>query len=65
MRLYTSIVQVRSIRYHDIAQTLRARIVEGDLASGRLLQSESELSKEFTVSRVTIRRALEVLRDEG
>ncbi|MGA0186387.1 MAG: GntR family transcriptional regulator [Ilumatobacteraceae bacterium] len=56
---------MRSIRYHDIAQTLRARIVEGDLASGRLLQSESELSKEFTVSRVTIRRALEVLRDEG
>ncbi|MFZ9818942.1 MAG: GntR family transcriptional regulator [Ilumatobacteraceae bacterium] len=56
---------MRSIRYHDIAQTLRARIVEGDLASGRLLPSESELSKEFTVSRVTIRRALEVLRDEG
>ena len=64
-RLYTSIVQVRSIRYHDIAQTIRARIVEGDFASGRLLPSESELSSEFEVSRVTIRRALEVLRDEG
>lgn len=65
MRLYTSIVQVRSIRYHAIAQTIRTRIVEGELASGRLLPSESELSAEFAVSRVTIRRALEVLRDEG
>lgn len=33
--------------------------------AGRLLPSESDLSAEFSVSRVTVRRALEVLRDEG
>lgn len=33
--------------------------------AGRLLPSEADLSAEFSVSRVTVRRALEVLRDEG
>jgi GntR family transcriptional regulator len=30
-----------------------------------LLPSEAELSSEFSVSRVTVRKALEMLRDEG
>ena len=29
------------------------------------MPSESELSREFAVSRVTVRRALELLREEG
>ena len=62
---YTSIVQVRSIRYHAIAAALRERVQAGQFLAGRLLPSESELSTEFSVSRVTVRRALEVLRDEG
>lgn len=37
----------------------------GEYAAGRLLPSESVLSGEFDVSRVTIRKALELLRDEG
>jgi GntR family transcriptional regulator len=56
---------VRQSRYRSIADDLRARIEEGDLGAGRLLPSEAELSAEFRVSRVTVRRALEVLRDEG
>jgi GntR family transcriptional regulator len=56
---------VRSVRYHEIALALRDRVVAGQFMAGRLLPSESDLSAEFSVSRVTVRRALEVLRDEG
>ena len=55
----------REIRYHAIADELRSRIGSGVYAAGRVLPSEAELSHEFTASRVTVRRALEVLRDEG
>jgi GntR family transcriptional regulator len=58
-------VSSRSIRYHEIAAALRERIASGVIAPGGMLPSESEMSTEFDVSRVTIRRALEVLREEG
>ena len=54
---------MRTIRYQQIADILRARIAA--VGAGQVLPSESELSAEFVVSRVTIRRALEILRDEG
>lgn len=63
--VYTTLIQVRTIRYHQIADELRARILSGAYAAGRLLPSESDLSGEFSVSRVTIRKALELLRDDG
>lgn len=53
----------RAIRYRQIAHELRTRL--GSWPQGHLLPSESELSAEFEASRVTIRRALEVLRDDG
>ena len=54
---------MRTIRYQEIATTLRQRVLhEGP---GHVLPSESELSAEFAVSRVTVRRALETLRDDG
>lgn len=56
---------MRQTRYQRIADDLRARLGSGALAAGRLLPSEAELSEEFAASRVTVRRALEVLRDEG
>ncbi|MBU3704392.1 MAG: GntR family transcriptional regulator [Ilumatobacteraceae bacterium] len=56
---------MRSIRYQQIAEELRGRVLAGEFAAGRMLPSESELSAEFSASRVTVRRALEVLRDEG
>lgn len=55
----------RTIRYHDIAAKLRKRISAGRYAAATVLPSESDMSKEFVASRVTVRRALEVLRDEG
>lgn len=41
------------------------RVTSGEYGAGRLMPSEAELSEEFSVSRVTVRKALEVLRDEG
>ncbi len=63
--VYTTLIQVRTIRYHHIAEELRGRILSGTYAAGRLLPSESELSGEFGVSRVTVRKALEILRDDA
>jgi GntR family transcriptional regulator len=56
---------VRNLRYRTIAAALRGRIDAGEFGAGRLLPSESELSAAYEASRVTVRRALEVLRDEG
>jgi len=56
---------VRTIRYHQIAEELKGRVRSGAYAVGRVLPSESELSSEFSVSRVTIRKALEMLRDDA
>jgi GntR family transcriptional regulator len=54
---------VRRIRYQEIAAELRARAASAP--AGSLLPSEAELSAEFAASRVTIRRALELVREEG
>ena len=54
----------RTIRYQVIADDLRRRVGEGEFAAGSLLPSESELSADYSASRVTIRRALEALRAE-
>lgn len=56
---------MREVRYRAIADGLRRRVESGELAAGALLPSESELSAAYGVSRVTVRKALELLRDEG
>jgi GntR family transcriptional regulator len=56
---------MRTPRYQMIADNLRDRIRSGGVTAGRLLPSESSLSEEFSVSRVTVRRALEQLREAG
>lgn len=63
--MQTSRSPVRQTRYQSIADELRRRIEAGEFAAGRLLPSESELSGEFGASRVTVRRALELLREVG
>ncbi len=54
---------MRQIRYQEIADELRrmARAAPG----GSVLPSEAEMSMQFGASRVTIRRALELVREEG
>jgi GntR family transcriptional regulator len=54
---------MRRIRYQEIADELRARFADAPV--GSVLPSESEMSAEFGASRVTIRRALELVRDDG
>jgi GntR family transcriptional regulator len=54
---------VRRIRYQEIAAELRARAAAAP--AGSLLPSEAELSAEFGASRVTVRRALELVREDG
>lgn len=56
---------MRPVRYLAIADHLRARVARGEFAAGRLLPSESELSAAYDASRVTVRKALEALREEG
>jgi GntR family transcriptional regulator len=56
---------MRTIRYREIADAIRLRIEAGEFAAGRLLPSEAELGAAYEASRVTVRRSLEVLRDEG
>lgn len=56
---------MRTTRYQQIAEALRERIADGDFGAGRLLPSEADLSTAYDASRVTVRRALEVLREDG
>jgi GntR family transcriptional regulator len=56
---------VRSVRYHEIAAELRSRITAGEFSGGRLLPSEAQLADSYAASRVTVRRALEELHNEG
>lgn len=50
-------------KYHQIYLVLREQIQEGRFAHG--LPGELELTRQFGVGRVTVRRALEQLADEG
>lgn len=52
-------------RFQVLAAELRERIALGDYARSGALDSEAELGRRHGVSRVTVRRALEKLRNEG
>lgn len=52
-------------RYEQIAQTLRARMQSGELRTGDQLPPERELSQDFLVNRLTLRRALRQLQEQG
>ena len=56
---------MRSVRYQEIAAELRRRVTAGEFSGGRLLPSEAQLAETFAASRVTVRRALEELHEEG
>lgn len=53
----------RPPKYQEIGNALMEAILAGDFPPGSYLPSESALMKRFGVSRVTIRLALDVLRD--
>jgi GntR family transcriptional regulator len=53
------------VRYLDLADALRARIAARDVGAGGALSGELDLAREYGTSRVTVRRALDLLRREG
>jgi DNA-binding GntR family transcriptional regulator len=52
-------------RYLQLARFLREDIRSGRLQPGQVLEGEKGLAREYRVARATVRRALEILRDEG
>jgi GntR family transcriptional regulator len=51
--------------YEQVAEVLRRQIHTSELKPGMAIPSESELTSSFKVSRVTARKALDLLVDEG
>lgn len=56
---------VMAYRYRQIAGHLAARITSGELAMNRPLPAEVRLARQYGVSLGTMRRATEILRNEG
>jgi GntR family transcriptional regulator len=52
-------------RYHQIAQTLRERIVAGGHGPGKRLDNQRSLAREFGVTLMTLRQALDLLERDG
>lgn len=61
----TTVRQVRTIRYHQIAEDLKKRLKSNEFAAGKVLPSEASLGAHYDASRVTVRKSLELLRGEG
>lgn len=51
--------------YYQIYKSLKCALTEGVLQVGSLLPTEKELEKTFAVSRVTIRKSVQMLESEG
>src|SRR5919204_6545624 len=57
-------MKARLPRYQEIADALRARIRDGEPATGARLDTQRQLAKRFGVTLMTLRQALEVLERE-
>ena len=51
--------------YVQLADDLAAKIAAGDFPVGSRLPNEAELAETYEVARMTVRRALDVLRERG
>ncbi|MCF3107079.1 GntR family transcriptional regulator [Streptomyces roseoverticillatus] len=54
-----------TLKYEQIADSLRRRITEGEFAPGDLLPSGRDLCEQWSVSRATVNKAFDVLRADG
>ncbi|MEO3768313.1 GntR family transcriptional regulator [Streptomyces sp. B8F3] len=54
-----------TLKYEQIADWIRARITEGELAPGAVVPSQRELCERWAVSRATAIKAMDVLRLDG
>ncbi|MFJ1897712.1 MULTISPECIES: GntR family transcriptional regulator [unclassified Streptomyces] len=53
------------LKYEQIAESLRVRISDGDFGPGDLLPSGRDLCEQWSVSRATVIKAMDVLRGDG
>lgn len=51
--------------YQQLAEEIKEQIVSGKLMPGERMLTESEFSKKYELSRITVRKAIEYLVDEG
>src|SRR5262249_7365805 len=52
-------------RYLQVASALRRRISDGHWVVGERIATLEELEREFSVARVTVRQAIDLLQEEG
>ena len=50
--------------YQQLANEIKAQVASGELKENEQLMTEMELSKAYNISRITVRKALELLVDE-
>ncbi|GHG82807.1 GntR family transcriptional regulator [Streptomyces griseocarneus] len=53
------------LKYEEIAESLRRRIAAGEFAPGEIMPSGRDLAEQWTVSRATAIKAMDVLRNDG
>ncbi len=61
----SSFVSSRVPLYYQLENLLREKITSGFFVAGDRLPTESELTTQYSVSRITVRQALSALADEG
>lgn len=52
-------------KYQNVMEDLRNQILQGEIKGGEKLPSENELAEAYQISRQTVRKALQILQDEG
>ena len=52
-------------KYFQVMDRLRQQILSGEIKPGGKLPSENELSREYGISRHTVRKALRILENDG
>ena len=51
--------------YQQLSEKIKQQIADGKLKAGDKLMTEAEFSQHFEVSRITVRKAIELLADDG
>ena len=51
--------------YQQLSEEIKQQMVDGKLRAGDKLMTEAEFSQHFEVSRITVRKAIELLVDDG
>ena len=52
-------------KYYTLMEALKEQILSGTIKPGQKLPSENELTREYALSRHTVRKALALLENEG